>query len=239
MLDNLTQSADGVLVGLFVVSLVVFFLFGPHKVYESIFGSLFGLGMYLLIHEMTFVSPDTTRTLLFGQWIVDNRGTLLWFAKGATVILFFVSPVTIGINVSGVVRGTLVFFIKLIFLSAFCVCFMVVLFSFLYGWESLFWQVALLPGSPAWNPFLQTSFLYTHIRSYSHVIIFLAFIASFYKILFSHWVSSLMLAFWAVYVKWNEVFGKRNLDTISSGHHDAAESETGHDIHIDEHHAHH
>jgi hypothetical protein len=133
MFDNLTQSADGLLVGLFVVSLVIFFLFGPHKVYEAIFGSLFGLGIYLLIHEMTFVFPDITRTLLFGPWMVDNRGTLLLLAKIFTIVLFFVSPITIGMNVSGVVRGTLVFFIKLIFLSAFCVCFMVVLFSLLYG----------------------------------------------------------------------------------------------------------
>lgn len=238
MFDNLTQSADGLLVGLFVVSLVIFFLFGPHKVYEAIFGSLFGLGIYLLIHEMTFVFPDLTRTLLFGPWMVDNRGTLLLLAKIFTIVLFFVSPITIGMNVSGVVRGTLVFFIKLIFLSAFCVCFMVVLFSLLYGWESLFWQVALLPGTLIANSFLQTSFLYTRIAKYSHIIILLAFVFSFYKILFSHWVSSLMIAFGAVYMKWNEVFGKRNLDTISGGH-DASESDGGHDIHIDEHHPHH
>ena len=238
MFDNLTQSADGLLVGLFAVSLVIFFLFGPHKVYEAIFGSLFGLGMYLLIHEMTFVSPDVTRTLIFGPWIVDNRGSLLLVSKIFTIVLFFISPVTIGMNVSGVVRGTLVFFIKLIVLSAFCVCFMAVLFSFLYGWESLFGQVALLPGSLVWNTYLQTSFLYTRIANYSHIILFLAFIFSFYKILFSHWVSSLMLAFWAVYIKWNEVFGKRNLDTMSHG---GAESDGGdHDIHVeDNNHGHH
>ena len=88
---------------------MIFFLFGPHKVYEAIFGSLFGLGMYLLIHEMTFVSPDVTRTLIFGPWIVDNRGSLLLVSKIFTIVLFFISPVTIGMNVSGVVRGTFSF----------------------------------------------------------------------------------------------------------------------------------
>jgi hypothetical protein len=88
--------------------------------------------MYLFIHEMTFVFPDVTRTLFFGQWMFDNRGALLWSAKVATLILFFLAPATIGINVSGVVRGTFIFFIKLMFLSTFFVCFAVVLFSFMY-----------------------------------------------------------------------------------------------------------
>lgn len=239
MLDNLTQSADGLLLGIFVVSLVVFFLFGPHKVYEAIFGALFGLGMYLLIHEMTFIYPDATYRLFLGPWIVDNRWSLLWVAKAFTILLFFVSPMTIGINVSGVVRGTLVFFLKLFFLSAFCVSFMVVLFSFLYGGDNLFGQVALLPGSLQENVFLQKSFLYTHIRTYSHVILLTAFIFSFYKIIFSHWISSIMLAFWAMYVKGNQVFGKKqNLDFSES--HDV--SELDHDHHSqedDHHHGHH
>ncbi len=95
MFDSLTNSADGLFVLLYVIALVVFFLFGPHKVYESIFGALIGIGAYLLFHEMTFVTPEVTRTLFLGNWIMENRGSLLFVSKILTIALFFITPMTL------------------------------------------------------------------------------------------------------------------------------------------------
>lgn len=53
---------------------------------------------------MTFVYPEISRTVFLGNWIVENRGTLLWIAKFMALLLFFITPMTIGLNVSGVVR---------------------------------------------------------------------------------------------------------------------------------------
>lgn len=94
---------------------------------------MFGLGAYLLISEMTYVYPDATRTLFMGTWLVDNREGLLWSAKILTIFVFILAPITIGLNVSGVVRGNFLYFLKLFFLSAVFVCFGVVLFSLLFG----------------------------------------------------------------------------------------------------------
>lgn len=161
--------------------------------YESLFGALLGIGTYLLFHEMTFVSPEVTRTLFLGNWIVENRGSLLFTSKILSVALFFITPMTLGLNVSGVIRGTFWFFLKVLVLSAFFVCFGVVLFSMLYATQGVFGQVSILPGTALDIPYLKNSFLYTWISDKTYSLLIIGFILGFYKIIFSHWVSRIVL----------------------------------------------
>ena len=234
MFDSLTNSADGLFILLYVIALVVFFLFGPHKVYESLFGSLLALGLYLLIHEMTFVTPEITRTFFFGNWIVENRGTLLLGAKILTLVLFFVTPMTLGLNVSGVVRGTFWFFLKVVVLSAFFICFGVVLFSMLYTTPGVFGQVNVFAGTALDIPYINTSIFYKWIADRAYIILFMGFLLGSYKILFSHWVSRIVLFGGVVYMKSNQMFGKRELDMMPdslSHSDDHGDHDAGHDSH--------
>ncbi len=217
MFDSLTNSADWLFILLFVISLVVFFLFWPHKVYESLFGCLLGLGMYLCIHELTFVYPEITRSLFMGNWIVENRGTLLWLSKFGALLLFFVTPMTLGLNVSWVVRGTFWFFLKTIILSAVFVCFGIILFSLLSNGSGIFGEVTLLPKPIKDIPYFQNSVFYTWISSKYVIVLLVAFLLWIYKILFSHWMSRIALVWGVIYMKGNEIFGKRNLDSIIPG----------------------
>lgn len=235
MFDSLTNSADGLFVLLYVIALVVFFLFGPHKVYESIFGALIGIGAYLLFHEMTFVTPEVTRTLFLGNWIMENRGSLLFVSKILTIALFFITPMTLWLNVAGVIRGTFWFFLKVLLLSAFFICFGVVLFSMLYGAPGVFGQVNIFPGNALDIPYLKNSFMYAWISNKSYTILILAFLLGFYKILFSHWVSRIVLFGGVVYLKGNQIFWKRELDVMPDviGHSDdhGWHEESSHDDH--------
>lgn len=43
MFDFFSQSADGVIILSYIMALVLFFLYGPQKVYESFFGALLGV----------------------------------------------------------------------------------------------------------------------------------------------------------------------------------------------------
>lgn len=65
MFDFLANSVDGIIILSYIIALVVFFLYGPQKVYESLFGALLGLGLYLFLYQITYITPDTTRALLF------------------------------------------------------------------------------------------------------------------------------------------------------------------------------
>ncbi len=214
MFDSLTNSADWLFILLFVISLVVFFLFWPHKVYESLFGCLIGLGLYLFVHEMTFIFPEITRSVFLGNWIVENRGTLLWISKFIALLLFFVTPMTLGLNVSGVVRGTFIFFLKTIVLSAFFICFGIVLFSLLSNGSWIFGEVTILPKPLKEVPYFQNSIAYLWIAERQFIILLIAFSLALYKILFSHWISRMMFIGWLLYAKSNEIFGKKNLDSI-------------------------
>ena len=237
MFDSLTHSADGLFILFYVIALVVFFLFGPHKVYESIFGTLVGIGLYLLLHEMTFVSPEITRTFFFGNWIVENRGSLLFGAKILIIILFFITPMTLGLNVSWVIRGTFWFFFKVIILSAFFVCLGTVLFSMLYTTPGVFGQVNLLPGAALDIAYIKSSVIYAWIVNKSYLILIIAFILGAYKILFSHWVSHIVLFGWVVYMKGNQVFWKKALDVMpesivhTDDHGELSGDHGGHDDH--------
>lgn len=164
------------------------------------------MGAYLLFHEMTFVSPEVTRTLFLGNWIVENRGSLLFVSKILTIALFFITPMTLGLNVSGVIRGTFWFFLKVLVLSAFFVCFGIVLFSMLYNTPGVFGQVNILPGAALEIPYLKTSILYTWMSDKAYTILILGFLLGFYKILFSHWVSRIVLFGGVVYMKGNQIF---------------------------------
>jgi len=228
MFDSLTQSADGLFVLLFVIALVIFFLFWPHKVYESLFGCLIGLWMYLFIHEMTFVYPEITRSIFMGDFIMKNRGTLLWMSKCIALVLFFVTPMTLGLNVSGVPRGTVLFFLKTSILSAVFISFWIVLFSLLSLGSWVFWEVALIPTPLRNTPYFQNSFLYSWFTDKSLFIILIAFILCFYKIIFSHWMSRLFLVWGVVYLKWNEIFWKKSLDTVIHAEPASHESDESH-----------
>lgn len=214
MFDGLTNSADGLFILLYVIALVVFFLFGPHKVYESLFWALLGLGLYLFIHELTFVFPELTRTVFFGNWLVDNRGTLLWLAKWSTLILFLVTPITLWLNVSGVVRGTFWFFFKTIVLSAFFVCFGVVLFSLLSNTVGVFGDVTLMPRPLSEYVYFQNSVFFIWLTGKTAIIVLFSFLLAFYKIIFSHWISRMFLIGGIVYAKSNGMFAKKSLDSV-------------------------
>lgn len=95
MFDSLTNSADGLFIIFYIIALVLFFLVGPHKVYEGIFGSLIALGCYIFFYEITFVQPEITRTVFLGSWLIDHRGTLLWITKMLSFALLFVTPMTL------------------------------------------------------------------------------------------------------------------------------------------------
>ncbi len=231
MFDGLTNSADGLFILLYVIALVVFFLFGPHKVYESLFWALLGLGLYLFIHELTFVFPEITRTVFFWNWLVDNRGTLLWLAKWSALILFFVTPITLWLNVSGVVRGTFWFFFKTIVLSAFFICFAIVLFSLLSGGAGVFGDVTLMPRPLSEYTYFQNSQFFVWLNGKTAAVILFSFLLAFYKIIFSHWISRMLLIGWIVYAKSNELFAKKNLDSVIP--HESHEEDHGHG---DEHH---
>jgi len=226
MFDSLTQSADGLFVLLFVIALVVFFLFWPHKIYESIFGCLLGLGLYLLIHEMTFIFPELTRTWFMGNWFVENRWTLLWLSKFIALLLFFITPMTLGLNVSGVVRGTFWFFLKTVILSIVFICFWTVLFSLLSTNSWVFGEVTLLPKPLRDIPYFQSSLFYSWITDKSSIVLVIGFLLWFYKIIFSHWVSRIIFFGGVAYVKTSEIFGKKSLDTVIPGgeefHHEEA-----------------
>jgi hypothetical protein len=101
------------------------------------------------------------------------------------------------------------------FLSTFFVCFAVVLFSFMYDWNNLFGQVTLLPGAPLEIPFLQKSIIYIFIVNHAHIILFFSFLFAFYKILLSHWISTVFISLGLMYMKWSQVFGKKDFNPMS------------------------
>lgn len=232
MFDSLTNSADGFFILLFIIALVVFFLFGPHKVYESLFWCLLWFGLYLLVHEMTFIFPELTRTIFLGDWLVENRGILLWVSKFIALLLFFVTPMTLWLNVSWVVRGTVWFFLKTIFLSAVFICFGIVLFSLLSNGPWIFGEVSILPQPLRDIPYFQNSMIYPWITDKSLLIILIAFALGLYKILFSHWLSRILLLGSMMYMKWGDMFRKKPLDMIiPAEHHDEDDGMWNHDSH--------
>lgn len=236
MFDSLTSSADWLFILLFVICLVVFFLFWPHKVYESLFGCLVWLGMYLCIHEMTFIFPEVTRSFFMGGWIVENRGTLLWASKFTALLLFFITPMTLGLNVSWVVRGTFWFFLKTIVLSGVFICFGTVLFSLLSNGSGIFGEVTLLPKPLKDIPYFQNSLFYSWISGKYLLVLLLGFLLWIYKIIFSHWVSRIVLVGGVIYMKGNEIFGKKNLDSVIPGDMWHDEHHDDHSDHGDSHH---
>lgn len=231
MFDSLTNSADGLFILLYIITLVVFFLFGPHKIYESLFWALLGLGLYLLVHEMTFVYPEITRTIFFWDWLVENRGTLLWIAKWSALLLFFVTPATLWLNVSGVVRGTFWFFLKTIILSVIFVCFGVVLFSLLSSGTGVFWEVTLMPKPLSSYVYFQNSRFFSWMADKTAVVLLGAFLLAFYKIIFSHWISRMLLLGSAMYAKSNDLFSKKSLDSVIPGEGMIHDDDHGHSDH--------
>jgi hypothetical protein len=242
MFDSLTSSADWLFAIFYIIALIIFFLAGPHKVYEWIFGSIIALGCYMFIHEMTFVSPELTRGLFLGNWIVENRWTLLWISKVLIVGLFFITPMTLGLNVAWVVRDTLWFFIKVIFLSAFFLSFGIVLFSILFSTQWALWAVTIFWGFSPDIPYIKNSIVYSWLTERSSIILLAWFALGFYKILFSHWISRIVLFWGIVYVKGNQIFGKKTFDAIPDGwvgDNDDHGGHDSHDSHGDDHHGHH
>lgn len=104
MFDIFTTSVDGLIILAYVIALVIFFLYGPHKVYEAFFGALLGFGCYLFLHQITFISPEYTRTLLFGNWLFEQRYFLLWWSHFMMIFLFFFAPISVGIHAGVMVR---------------------------------------------------------------------------------------------------------------------------------------
>lgn len=212
MFDFLANSVDGIIILSYIIALVIFFLYGPQKVYESLFGALLGLGLYLFLYQITYITPDTTRALLFWSLVLERRDLLLWSVNCLTVFLFFFAPISVGIHAGGMIRGSLWFLFKILILSAFFVLFGVVLLSAASG------RFAFMSQSPLFSQtFLQTSFftnarLYTWIIDRAYIIVLAGSFIAFYKILFSHWITKLTLLLGVLYTKWDEIFGKKTFD---------------------------
>lgn len=215
MFDFLANSVDGLILLSYIIALVVFFLYGPQKVYESLFGALLWLGLYLFLYQITYSTPEITRSLLFWGWILDRRELLLWSTNCLTMFLFFFAPISVGIHAGGMIRGSLWFLLKILVLSGFFVLFGVVLFSAASG------RFAFMSVEPLYSQtFLQTPFftnakLYNWIIDRAYFIILAGSCLAFYKILFSHWITKLTFFLGALYVKWDEIFGKKTFDQSS------------------------
>lgn len=216
MFDSLTNSADGLFLLIYIITVVVFFLFGPHKIYESVFWALLGLWLYLLLHEMTFVYPEITRTVFLWNWLVDNRGTLLWIAKWSSLLLFFITPATLWLNVSGVVRGTFWFFLKTMILSLIFVFFGAALFSILSAGDGVFGEVSVIPQPLGSYLYFQNSQFYSWMSDKTAVVLLGASVLAFYKIIFSHWISRMLLLGSLLYAKSSDMFRRKNLDSVTS-----------------------
>ncbi len=125
--------------------------------------------------------------------MIDHRGILLWIGKIATVALFLFSPLTMGINVTGAVRGTFWFCLKVFVLSAFYIIFGIVLFSLLSTSSGIFGQVGLIPNEFLESAYFKNSWFLPLIADRSVLILIGAFLLVLYKVLFSHWISRVML----------------------------------------------
>jgi hypothetical protein len=155
----------------------------------------------------------------------------LWLAKSSALILFFLTPITLWLNVSGVVRGTFWFFFKTIVLSAFFVSFGTILFSLLSNSAGIFGEVTLLPRPLSEYAYFQNSQFFIWLSGKTAAIILFSFLLAFYKIILSHWISRMFLIGGLVYAKSNELFSKKSLDSIIP--HEMPHDEHGH---ADEHH---
>jgi len=94
--------------------------------------------------------------------------------------------------VSGVVRGTLWFFLKTIILSTIFIVFGVVLFLILSGTSGAFGEVELFPASIRDISYFQNSQFLLWMTDKTAIVLLLSFMLAFYKIIFSHWVSRLL-----------------------------------------------
>ncbi len=212
MFDFLANSVDGLIILAFIISLVLFFLYGPQKVYESLFGSLLWLGLYLFLYQITFISPEYTRTLLFGDWLFEQRYFLLWWSHFMMIFLFFFAPISVGIHAGVMVRWSLWFLLKIVILSAFFVLFWVVILALASGISPLMTEAPLFSKTFLQTPFFTNARLYLWIMERAHLIILGGVILSLYKILLSHWVTKLTFFLGVLYVKWDEIFGKKTFD---------------------------
>ncbi len=229
MFDFFSQSADGVIILSYIMALVLFFLYGPQKVYESFFGALLGVWLYLFIFSITYITPDTTRAIFFGNLLLERRDMLLWCTNAMTLFLFFFAPMSMGIHAGWVIRWSLWFIFKILILSAFFVLFGVVLVSAVSGRFTFMNQAPLFSQTIFQNPFFTSSYLYNWIIERTYWIVLVTFTLAFYKIIFSHWVTKMGLLLGAMYVKWDEIFGKKTFDQgpISL----SGDDTHGHDIH--------
>lgn len=212
MFDFLANSADGLILLSYVIALVLFFLYGPQKVYESLFGALLWLGLYLFIYQVTFVTPDITRTFFFWNWIIERRDILLWSVNCLTVFLFFFAPISVGIHAGGMIRWSLWFLVKILVLSAFFVLFGSVLLTAVSGKLAFMNQSPLYSQSFLQTPFFANAKLYIWIIDRSYLIILVGSLLAFYKILLSHWITKLTFFLGAIYMKWDDIFGKKTFD---------------------------
>lgn len=229
MFDFFSQSVDGSIILACIIACVVFFLYGPQKVYESLFGALLWLGLSLFLQHITFITPDITRNVLFGESILERRETLLWLSHGLTIFLFFFAPISLWIHAGGVMRGSLWFLLKIGILSVFFVLFGVVLFWVVAGKFAFITQAPLFSQSIFQDPFFTNSLLYNWIVDRAYLIIFVGFMLAFYKIVLSHWMIQIGLLLAALYVKWDEIFGKKTFDYSPAVW--AEESHSWHDEH--------
>jgi len=216
MFDFLANSVDGLIILSYLIALVLFFLYGPQKVYESLFGALLWLGIYLFLYQITYITPDITRTLIFWSWLLERRDVSLWIAQCLSVFLFFFAPISVGIHAGGMIRGSLWFLLKILVLSAFFVLFGVVLLSASSGRFAFMSQSPLFAQTFLQTPFFTNARIYTWIIGHSYIIICAGFLLAFYKILFSHWITKLTFFLGVLYVKWDEIFGKKRFDQSST-----------------------
>lgn len=216
MFDFFANSIDGSIVLSYIIALVLFFLYGPQKVYESLFWALLGIGVYFFLYSITYGSPELTRTMYMWDFIVEKRDYLLWCTNVLTIFLYFFAPISMGIHAGGVVRGSLWFLFKIVVLSWFFVLFGVVLLSAVSGKFIFMNQSPLYSQALLQTAFFNQSNIYLWIIDRSYSILLVGFLLAFYKIIFSHWVTRIIFILGALYVQWDALFGKKIFDSTDS-----------------------
>ncbi len=224
MIEQFSKTADPLFIVLYIISLVLFFFFGPHKVYESVLWSIIAIGLYFLIQETTSTYSLTSQSFLWWEFLIENRLFLLRICKMWTFALLIATPITLWINVFWIRRNIYWYILKTIILSIFYILYLISIFIFLFPLEWILWEVSVFPKYIIENEFFTESHIYSFVYQNRIFILLLAYVICIYKVIFSHWMSSIFLIGWTMYYKWVQFFRKKDdNDFIPENSHDDEE----------------
>lgn len=210
MIEEFTKTADPLIIVLYIISLILFFFFGPHKVYESVLWSIIAIGLYFLIHETTSTYSLTSQSFIWWNFLVENRLLLLRICKIWALTLLLATPITLWINVFWIRRNIYWYILKTIILSVFYILYLISIFIFLFPLAWILWEVSIFPKYIIENEFFTESLIYSFVYQNRIFILLLGYLICIYKVIFSHWMSSIFLIGWTMYYKWVQFFRKKD-----------------------------